>query len=107
MQLGVCISNYQGLFSEFTDHMRVGFAIAGFIFPDGFVAEDERPAFAHAVCRSTAYTVREFISDIYVVISMGKFPNFGSERAEDLQDVSPFLARIAGKLSFPKEGADV
>jgi hypothetical protein len=100
LQLGVCIVNYQRLFSEWTDHMRVGFAIARFVFPDGFISEDERPAFEHAVSNSSAYTVREFVSDIQALITVGQFPNFPSERAEDLQDVSEFFERIAGKLSF-------
>lgn len=107
LQLGVCILNYQRLFSEWTDHMRVGFAIARFVFPDGFVSEDERPAFEHAVSRSSAYTVREFISDIQGLTTTGRFPNFRSEHADDLRDVSPFFERLAGKLSFPKDGADV
>lgn len=106
LQLGVCISNYQRLFSEWTDHMRVGFAIARFVFPHGFVTEDERPAFDYAVSRSSIYMVREFISDIQALITTGRFPNFGSERAEDLQDVSSFFERIAGELSFPNDSDD-
>jgi hypothetical protein len=101
LQLGVCITNYQRLFGEWTDHMQIGFAIARFIFPDGFISDDQRQIFRDAVSKNDDYTVSEFISHIRTLLAEEWFPKFQSENVDDLQDVVPFFERTAGQLSFP------
>jgi hypothetical protein len=104
LQLGACIVNYQALFGELTDHMRVSFAIARLVFPDGFVDDGTRPSFDDAVAGLSDYTLGEFISGLRATgLAATAFPNLAAERAEDLQDVTPFFNQPFAKMSHLSE----
>ena len=44
-QIGLCIVNYQAFFGEWTDHMKMLYAVATFFSPDGFVGTGQRQQF--------------------------------------------------------------
>ena len=104
LQLGVCIVNYWGVFDELTDHMKLGFAVARIVFPDGFVLEDQRAEFDAVAFGLKDFTLREFIS-LWAASDLAKMlPKFEAERTEDLRDVGPFFDRLIATTSNKAAG---
>ncbi|MET4233355.1 hypothetical protein ABIA85_006648 [Bradyrhizobium sp. LA6.10] len=99
LQLAACIANYRAIFDEITDHMKVGFALAGLVFPDGFVSDDHRHAFDQAAAGYRGLSPRQFISDLHSSgLADVVYSGLAAERADDLQDVTPFLDQPFEKI---------
>jgi hypothetical protein len=99
LQMGVCIYNFHGLSNEFTDHMKLGGAIARLVFPDGFVNDDQRALHEESVMDLGNFTLREFFAALQTEAILKNFSNLGTEREEDLQDVTPFFNQPFAKMS--------
>jgi hypothetical protein len=73
LQLGVCIYNFSGLSNEFTDHMRLGVAIARLVFPNSFVNDDQRSSHHQTINGLGEFTLREFLSAVRNQRRLGEF----------------------------------
>jgi hypothetical protein len=92
LQLGICIVNYAALFGEWTDHMKLLFGTAKFVFPDSFVRPDEREQFeVTSFATFKNMTLAEFLSGWWndPLVKKYALPNLDREKAEDLQDTQP------------------
>jgi hypothetical protein len=98
LQLGVCIYNFFGLSNEFTDHMRLGVAIARLVFPNSFVNDDQRSSHHQTINGLGEFTLREFLSAVRANVVSANFPNLATERQADLQDVNALLDRPFSKI---------
>jgi hypothetical protein len=94
LQIGICIVNYRGLFSEWTDHMRLMFNVAKLVSPSGFVLPDQREQFNAALQNIQNMTLAEYFEPniwddprFRIVL-----PHLASEKAEDLQDTQPLYS---------------
>jgi hypothetical protein len=90
-QLAICIVNYQAIFGEWTDHMKLLFNIAKFISPEIFVPPDLQSWFDEAVVSPMAdVTLGEFLNGWWAnPIFQAVLPKLQIEKAEDLQDTHP------------------
>jgi hypothetical protein len=94
LQLGVCIYNFVGLFGgEFTDHMKLGAAIARLV-----VNSDQRLAHDEGVAGLANATLREFLAALPTEAMLKYFPNLAAERWEDLRDMNQMLDRPFSKI---------
>ena len=92
LHLALCTLNYRELFGGWTDHMKLLFNVAKFVFPDALVHADQRSQF-DAILPEQDFTLAEFLSiwwDNPGLITVT--PNLASEKAEDLQDTQPLYS---------------
>lgn len=99
--VAVCIANYQALFGEYTDHMKLLFTSAKLVFPAGFVMPDQRAVFEAALPKLAGMRFGElFNMDLWSApIATRDFPGLAAERHEDLQDNSELFSTFIG--DFP------
>jgi hypothetical protein len=99
LQIGICIVNYHGLFSEMTDHMRLLLSVASLVSPDSFVRADGRLQFDAALPKVEDMTLARYLGgwwDDPLIKTV--LPNLDLEKAEDLQDTLPLYDQQISKI---------
>jgi hypothetical protein len=106
LQLAVCVANYHALFGAYTDHMRLLFAFAKLVMPEGFVMPDQQ-AFDAALPKLAGMRFGEFFNmDLWNDPMVTRdLPGLLIERREDLQDNVELFSTFIGDFP-PKRSAN-
>jgi len=102
MMLGVCITHYYQLFNEATDHMHAFTSFMKLMFPDGFVAPINRPAYDSAAPAFLDTTPRRFFEALLAGEFESVFPHLTAERAEDAIDNATYYDKKFGDITRRK-----
>jgi hypothetical protein len=104
LQIGICIVNYNHLFGEWTDHMKLFFNVAKIFSPASFVADDRRPQFDIALLKIKDLTFAEYLNGWWDdPLFKRVLPHLASEKIEDLQDTTPLYEIRIGDLQSARK----